>query len=382
MLRQNFLAYLEHRKTVLEDLERLLSPRKLTRLYQLEMRRRICAYGIVSALFIDDGLSRAVKLSDEELEDLAAKVRRLRTDVFTRSMPLFIEFLGEIEAVLQPRQRARFSECIEKEDLQELAMLEHLIWQCNYGQQVHLGERDLPLEAADGIPLSIGPSGQLEAGFPRGYILMSIRYRLQQAKELDIDDLQYEAMEPNRSPGVAAALKNTTKLYDDWERGKIAYPEFVEKLRAAHIKKERAEWKNIQTILTARQLEKAWTVIHADLLFRRGIVPSLVDGSLGYDLGLQEVQKERIRKIARKYVPRFEKLSRRLEAYVWGQLLQALPPDAGRRLARLIGPPPSKMPGAPNLILMPNSWRPSYDTLVGKYYRKVVDKLRKELQAD
>ncbi len=382
LLRQNYLAYLEHRKTVFDDLEKLLPPRKLTRLYQLEMRRRICCNGIVTALVVDNGLSQAVQLSEEELQDLAAEVRRLRTDVVTRSMPLFIEFMDEIDKVLQPRQRARLLECVEQEDLQELAMVEHLIWQCNYGQQVHLREADLPLEAADGIPLSIGPSGQLEAGFPDGDTLMRLRYRLQQTKELSIDDVQYEAMDPNRSPGVTAALKNTMKLYEDWERGKIAYPEFVEKLRASHIKKERAEWKNLQSILSARQLEQARTFIYADLLFRRGIVPSLVDGSLGHDLRLHDSQKERIRKIAKGFVPRFEKLSRRLEAHVWGKLLLALPVRARQRLARLVGPPPATMPGAPNLILSPIASLPNLELVAAKFYRKMIDEIKKELEAD
>lgn len=352
---REFELYLRHIDSMRSLIRDRLSPTALRRLHQLQVRHRILDGGLLAALRLHRPLATFVGIDEASLNRLDADLPRIWAILDNKVRPVFEQLVTETEKVLTEAQLQELLSALRGTPPAGIPVVEHMLWQCLYAQEApqrQVGELS-EYFAASGF--FVTPSGRLKATRHERHSFMIWAVEV-------LSDGSRDALPSERGHHLIALHHDKIeRLHDeyskclaDWRHGLVSQSDYEEKMREIRRENDKRALAVLRSELTPIQWERLQGKITDRGLRQRGLLPSLVNGSLGKQIGITGAQRAQLRQIAAKYGTRLTSLSQALEKQVWDELSKSLRPEQGRRLRQLLGASPSRIPGAPTLILMAN----------------------------
>lgn len=104
-------------------------------------------------------------------------------------------------------------------------------------------------------------------------------------------------------------------------------------------------------LLSKDQLKALEVYVDFADLAKFGLLPNLLEGRIGKELGVSQAQKLGLKKFANSARDRIDKLSRELEEKCWNEMFSRLEPAHRADVLRLLGKPPVKLTSSFHLLI-------------------------------
>ena len=354
--KEEFDAYTKYSDSIHRKIEARFPARTMTRLYQCQVRYRILNGGLIAALRLDRGLAGALGVDASTLARLEADLPRVRAKLDNAVHPVFKRLMTEVEDVLHEQQLQSLMAALRDAPPTGVPVIEHMLWQCWYAQEDRQATADDVLTEHNEIAgFYVAASGQLLAH--RREVDNGLFWVLESLTGDGDGAVRQEQIDQFWSTFLARMQQSNDELSRiqwDWWFGLVGDKE-REKVWLENGKLSRETALSVlKETLDERQWERFLGALRERSLQQRGLLPSLTTGSLGKEIEITTKQRDKLRRIASKYATELIELSRKLEGVVWSEISKSLTREQRKRLRRLIGEPPMKMPGSPTLIIMTN----------------------------
>ncbi len=337
--------FVKWQKEMQSELDDVLLPHQWKRLAQIECRFRIRRNGLVTSL-ISGVLAKELNLSPDQRREVLSNLASARERVVRASAEAKQTAIDELLAVLSNSQRKELSEKLGAFLDPTRINFEVLVWQLNSeesflsksfasGSFAGLREPNSFEIDIDGT-LKLGNHLAPEKVPVFDYVLELLN---QKAMVHALALVEEQRRNLNFLEGQARQTHNELdyKLQLKIESGK-ATRSAVNELRKKKRELQKSIEGQIEDILLPHQYEMLERFIENISISRRGLLVSLVNGSLGSQLKVSREQKERLIKTANKVRTGLISKSLELEEEIYKALSSSLQPQKKKRLSTILGP--------------------------------------------